>query len=399
VLDWSLNCDYLHIVTTLPHELNDLVAANGGLLLRLLLNCTRKVYLELVSDRYGCTPGLILVLHTWGQRLNRHFHVHTVMTARGLSQDQSRWIEFDQDEMESASAEIARRFKAKFLRGLRKLIRQSKLLSPPSLRDDEAIKRMLAVIEGKDWVADVGATPKKYRDSGQRRMSLGYVGKYVAGTAIGDGRIISDEGGIVTFRAFDYRTGESIEISMEGPRFVEAFARHILPLRMHRCRFAGIFAPQGRPARLDRCRALLGEPSEEQAAEASDDSMSNPFCGDEEDAEEEGSYVPCPVCREKTRLRFEIDGPIICELLQVATAVIAMLGAGSRLSMFAAIEVVARAECQHRPLLRSLLPGRVETHADLILTTETLVLDHLRRSQHDEQEPNSTERGPPARTL
>ena len=215
----------------------------------------------MIREQYGCTPGLIVVLHTWGQRLNHHFHIHIVMTAGGLSTDKNRWIAIDQDEMETRAAEIAGCFKQRFLKGLRRLLNQEQLRFPLAQPDRPSIDSMLSIVEQKDWIADVGATPKKYRDQGQRRMSLGYVGKYVAGTAIGDGRIISDEGGIVIFRAFDYRTGEHIEIKMPGPHFVEAFLRHVLPARLHRCRTAGIFAPQGRTARLDRCRALLGEPT------------------------------------------------------------------------------------------------------------------------------------------
>ena len=67
VLSWSLDCDYLHLVVTLPHELNWLVAANQGPLLRLLFECVRESILWLVRKVAGCVPGLILVLHTWGQ--------------------------------------------------------------------------------------------------------------------------------------------------------------------------------------------------------------------------------------------------------------------------------------------------------------------------------------------
>jgi hypothetical protein len=182
---------------------------------------------------------------------------------------------------------------------------------------------------------------------------------------------------------------------MLGGRFVEAFSSHFLPLRMRRCRMAGIFAPQGRTVRLDRCRVLLGEPTTKQAAEAADESMPDSFCGDEDDEEEEGSYVPCPICREKTRLRFELDGTIVCELLQVAAAACALLLSGAAESIGEAVVRVARAACHNRPLLRTLLPGRFETHADLILTTETLVLDRLRRHHDDTKPTTATVRGPP----
>ena len=117
---------------------------------------------------------------------------------------------------------------------------------------------------GPTPLANVGATPQKYRESGDRRMSLGYVGKYVAGTAIGDGRIIEDKDGKIKFRAFDYRTRESIELTMGEREFVDAFSQHILPLRLRRFRMVGIFAPQGRETRLAACRKLLGELTDEQ---------------------------------------------------------------------------------------------------------------------------------------
>ena len=115
-----------------------------------------------------------------------------------------------------------------------------------------------------------------------------------------------------------------------------------------------------------------------------------------DDEAEQGSYVPCPVCGEQTRLQSLIEGRIICELLHVAAAVVAMLQTGKDLSIAAAIIIVARAGCQQRPLLRTLIPNRIESHADLLLTTETLVRDRLRR-EHAEQQPagNSSERGPP----
>ena len=334
------------------------------------------------------------MLHTWGQRLNYHFHIHIVMTAGGLSPDKSRWIAIDQDDMETRKAELAGCFKQQFLKGLRRLFNQEQLRFPLTLPDRASIDSMLSIIEQKDWIADVGATPQKYRDSGQRRMSLGYVGKYVAGTAIGDGRLISDEDGMVTFRAFDYRTGQSIEIKMPGPQFVEAFLRHVLPARLHRCRTAGIFAPQGRTARLDLCRALLGEPTAEQLAEADDEQ--NPLGGDADDQQEQGSYLPCPVCGEKTRQRFEIEARIICELLHVAATVVAMLRTGKELSIAAAIIIVARAGCQQRPMLRGLIPNCIDSHNDLMLTTETIVQDRLRRRQAERQlEGSVSKRGPP----
>jgi len=375
VLDWSLNCDYLHCVCTLPHELNPLVAENQPQLLRLLFRCVREVLLAMIRKRYGCTPGLILVLHSWGQRLNYHFHIHAVMTAGGLTKDQQQWIEIDQDAMEAAAAEIARLFKAKYLRGLQKLLRQGKLDMPPSLASEESLKQMLSTIDRKDWIANVGATPQKYRESGDRRMSLGYVGKYVAGTAIGDGRIIEDKNGKITFRAFDYRTRESIELTMGEREFVDAFSQHILPLRLRRFRMAGIFAPQGRSERLAICRELLGEPSAEQLKLDFDETHPHDPLEDEED---EGSYVPCPVCDERMQLRFVVDANIICPLLEVAAIAFALLQAGAFASIRQAILKAARADHRQCPARRALLAGIFGPNEDQLEMVKALVEEKLR---------------------
>ena len=251
VLSWSLDSDYLHLVVTLPHELNALVAANQGPLLRLLFECAREAILWLVRQVAGCVPGLILVLHTWGQRLNYHFHIHVVMTAGGLSLDGSRWIDLEQDVVAEQEAMLAGRFKKLFLRKLRRLLKTQlfdieqadahawnpdgdipadepeplRLWYPLEQPDRQAMEAMLEKLERKSWVCDIEATPEKYRDSGERRKSLGYVGKYVAGSAIGDGRLLSEQDGMLTFRAYCYRTQKQITITLPLLEFVAAYTR------------------------------------------------------------------------------------------------------------------------------------------------------------------------------
>ena len=393
VLNWSLNCDYLHIVVTLPHELNDLIAANRGELLRLLFRCVQEVLLELAAQRYGCTPGLIAVLHTWGKKLNRHFHLHTVMTAGGLSKDGQSWIHIDQEQMQAANEEIARRFKTKYLRGVRKALRKAKLVMPESLPDDQAVQEMLRIIEGKDWITHVGATQQSQRDAGQQRMSLSYVGRYVAGTAIGDGRIMSMEDDRVTFAAFDYRTRQTDELAMSDSQFVTAFSDHILPLRLRRFRMSGIFAPQGRGPRLAKCRKLLGAPTQQQLDEASDETQAGDAF-DGEDMEDEGSYVPCPKCEKKMQMQLAFDGSVIVPLLAITAAATGLLQRGTAQTIQQAIAIVAAAGQKHSVVHRTLLPGRFETHSDLISTVEILIADRLSQ-QEAEASSRGHPRGPP----
>lgn len=389
VLSWSLNCDYLHIVTTLPHLINPLIILNEVELLRLLFRCTRETLLEMIRQKYGCTPGLILVVHTWGQRLNFHFHIHVVMTAGGLSikadGQPQRWIEIDQDQMEAAAQEIARRFKKKYLRGVRKAIRHDSLQLPASLRDPAALDCLMETLQRKEWVADVGATPEKYRKRGERRMSLGYLGKYVAGTAIGDGRIESIDDQCVTFRAHDYRTGTTERLTFTHWQFLDAFSDHCLPRLLHRFRMAGIFAPVGRQKRLEVCRRLLGQPSAKQLAEAADESLG--CLEDDEEEQHEGSFVPCPQCDKRMRVRLALEGAVVCALLQVASVVWSSLQSGAKLSIRTAIRLVAGDRSQRYSVCRTLLPDRIETSEDLIGFVETVIRDRLRQQQQ--------QRGPP----
>lgn len=197
-MQWSLDCDYLHLVLTLPHEFNPLVAANPGPLLRLLQVCARDAVLWLAKQHGIDDPGLILVLHTWGQRLNHHFHVHTVMTAGGLraptvadpatvqsmavadparvqTVQSDQWIMIDQDLLASQHALLADKFKKLYMRRLRRLL--SKKLQPePTAIEPAALAEGFtgsteptALAEGSnDFTAST--TPKFERNGASRTV-------------------------------------------------------------------------------------------------------------------------------------------------------------------------------------------------------------------------------------
>ena len=92
LIGWSLDCDYLHVVFTLPHEFNGVIAAHQKILYDLHFRCVSAVLNQTAEKEYGCEIGIVEVLHTWGQRLGSHVHIHNVMTAGGLSHDKKQWI-------------------------------------------------------------------------------------------------------------------------------------------------------------------------------------------------------------------------------------------------------------------------------------------------------------------
>ena len=162
-----------------------------------------------------------------------------------------------------------------------------------------------------------------------------YVGAYVAGSAIGDGRLVSAQGDSVKFRAFDYRTDQYIELEMTKVEFVEAYARHILPTRLRRFRFAGLFRPKGRTARLSHCRKLLGSVEAEPVAPLMPPQDHAPIVhviptvAPEEILDETTSKLKhglfCSKCSQQMTRVIEIDGSMSCWMLQVALLVVAYL--------------------------------------------------------------------------
>jgi hypothetical protein len=184
-------------------------------------------------------------------------------------------------------------------------------------------------------VADIGVTPERFRERGERRNAMRYVGAYVAGSAIGDGRLVSAQGDSVKFRAFDYRTDQYIELEMTKVEFVEAYARHILPARLRRFRFAGLFRPKGRAERLSHCRKLLGSVEAEPAAPSTPrhDHASTAHVKVDEAPEEIPDETTselkhglfCSKCSQQMTRVIEIDGAMSCWMLKVAMTVVAYM--------------------------------------------------------------------------
>jgi Putative transposase/Transposase zinc-binding domain len=384
---WALDVDYVHLVTTLPHELNDLVAANDGILLRSLFNATRKSITAMISQHYACTPGIVQVVHTWGQQLGRHYHIHNVMTAGGLSHDRTEWLPIDQDELETRTVELAARFKKCFLKHLRFLLGQGRLQLPRSLPDQVSVEKLLATLEKKTWVADIGATPAKYRNSGDRQRTFGYLAKYIAGTAIGDGRILSDENGWVSFEFYDYVTDTYSIKKILGVEFHILFRQHILPSRLPRCRMSGLFASGSRrDGRLELCRQRINEANQQ----ASNDAQSLRPDSDlpladttEDELVDTRSIVACKECGVEMSQSYSIKGREICSTLRLVPLVLAALAATTSLMIAEAIKLVVEARLQvggsqrYKISLCVFLSSEYHYDEQLHLTLSTLVAQAL----------------------
>ena len=256
VSSWSLPVNYLHLVFTLPHCLNQLIATNP-LLLKLLFTVVRKLLLHIAKTHYSCTPGFIIVLHTWGQKTLRHVHVHVLMTSGGLSLDQTKWISMYDTDEPLQEYKLARQFRAAYVDGLRKLFEAGKLPMPPGMQwiaTRVDLDLWLRRCYRHSWMVDVKGAPDGYQGAG---AALNYLARYAKASAIKDSRIVSMTETHVTMHIMDYRLGCERDITISGFEFVRRFALHFLPRSIARLRYCGLFHPPGRSERLDVCRAVL----------------------------------------------------------------------------------------------------------------------------------------------
>jgi hypothetical protein len=247
---------YFHVVFTLPHEISSLVLQNKRLLYDLLFRSSAAALMELARDprHLGADIGLLSVLHTWGQNLQHHPHVHCVVPAGGLSLEGDRWVATSSRFLLPVRV-LSRVFRGKFLAALKQLLLQGKLQFHGSLlqlADPERFRQFLRQLYSKDWV--VYAKPP----FGGAEHVLHYLARYTHRVAISNHRLVSFKEGRVSFRWKDYAHGSKQKImTVSVDEFLRRFLIHVLPRGLVRIRHFGIFANRRRSASLLRCRFLL----------------------------------------------------------------------------------------------------------------------------------------------
>ena len=286
VVSWRLPCEYYHTVFTVPHKLNRLLMANQKECYQLFFHTAQETLLHTAKKDFHCQPGMILTLHTWGQRMLTHIHIHAIMTAGGMSipakplrnaveladENQSpveaepmRWVPIPLDAPGMENDALAYEFRKRFVRGLKLLYKKGLLEMPSTLPGRTAItcqadfNKRLDRIAMKRWVADARRTPRHLRNE---IYLIKYAGNYIIGIAISDNRILIDANGNVTIKYKDYKRKIRTTETMAGEEFVRRFLLHIVPRGVHRVRYGGLFHGKGRTARLDQCRKLLIEYNE-----------------------------------------------------------------------------------------------------------------------------------------
>jgi hypothetical protein len=251
-----LTANYFHVVFTVPHELNVLALDNARLFYDLLFTASAQTLLEIAADpkHLGAEIGVISILHTWGQNLLLHPHVHCAIPAGGLSADHRRWIRPRHPFFLPVKI-LSRVFRGKFLAGLKHLYRGKKLYCAgpaAALADSAQFSKLIRRLHHHDWV--VYAKPA----FGGPWQVLRYLGRYTHRVAISNHRLLAFEHERVTFRWKNYACGgKQGQMTLAATEFLRRFFLHVLPKGFVRIRHFGFLANRSRVSRLALCQQLL----------------------------------------------------------------------------------------------------------------------------------------------
>lgn len=260
---------YFHVVFTLPQQIAAIAFQNKSTVYTILFRAVAETLRKLAADprHLGAEIGFIAVLHSWGQNLHYHPHIHCIVPGGGLSADQSRWVACRASFFLPVRV-LSRLFRRLFLEELKQAYDLGQLRffgDIAGLADPAAFNHIVKETRRVDWV--VYAKPPF---AGPQQV-LAYLGRYTHRIAISNSRLVSIDGDRVTFRWKDYRTGGRQKVmTLDAHEFIRRFLLHTVPDGFHRIRHYGLLANGHRQLKLDLCRSLLDVPPPEHPVEEPD---------------------------------------------------------------------------------------------------------------------------------
>jgi Putative transposase/Transposase zinc-binding domain len=276
---------YYHLVFSVPHRLVPLIWQNQRLLFTLLFEASAATLLEIAADprHLGAHVGFLSVLHTWGQTLQPHPHIHCVVPGGGLSPDHTRWIHSRRNFFLPVRV-LSRVFRGKFVAGLKRLFRKNRLRffgACQQLSNHKVFAAFLRTLFRDDWVV------YSKQPFGGPEHVLHYLARYTHRVAISNHRLLDVTDDEVTFRWKDYaRHNKCRKMTLTHEEFLRRFLQHVLPRGFPRIRYFGFLANRRRGLLLPLCRGLLNvcPPPPLTASTA------------------ESAFHPCPRCRSPMRI-------------------------------------------------------------------------------------------------
>ena len=256
-----LDIGYWHVVFTLPHELNRVAQGNPALIYALLFRAASRTLLEFGRNPrwLGAELGITMVLHTWGQNLGQHIHVHCIVTDGGLRADGQRWLRPVRNGFLFPTAALSKVFRGKYLDFLDAAHRDGELrLQVGGDDDSREFECLRTALRSHDWVVYTKAP-----FAGAEQV-LAYLGRYTHKTAFANHRLVDFDGERVRFRWRDYADGNKVKVMrLDADEFIRRFLLHVLPRGFTRLRHYGLLANRCRSRKLAVCRTLLHQPAPE----------------------------------------------------------------------------------------------------------------------------------------
>jgi Putative transposase/Transposase zinc-binding domain len=303
---YLLAVEYHHVVFTLPAELAELAPTHASALYNLLMQSAAETLREVAANpqRLGAQIGVLMVLHTWGQNLHHHPHVHCVVTGGGLSCNARGEVDASPGWVSCRPGfflpvrVLSRVYRGKFMAGLRALAAQGKVRLPD-----------LGPLYAKDWV--VYAKPP----FGGPEQVLKYLARYTHRVALSNHRLVKLEEGRVTFRYHDYADSRREKLlTLSAEEFLRRFVQHVLPKGFMKIRHYGLLSSRHREARLRMARRLLLPKLALPGSPATGIEPTEP--------------ARCPQCGSVRRVRGELlprlpSSPFVCRSRSTPTATLA----------------------------------------------------------------------------
>ncbi|MFO7667220.1 MAG: IS91 family transposase [Desulfobacterales bacterium] len=305
--DDLLPIQYFHVVFTIPSELNHLVLMNRKVMYDLLFRSVSETLMELANDQkhLGARIGAIGILHTWGQNLMDHPHIHCIVTGGGLSSDGSRWVPCRKGFFIHVKV-MSALFKAKFLDHLKHCFKRGDLVFPGGishLKRPDDFETFRKQFYKKKWI--VYCKPP----FGGPKGVLQYLGRYTHRVAISNNRILASRDGNVSFLWRDYADNNRQKtMTLKAGEFIRRFLLHALPERYVRIRHFGLLANRSRKDNITACRKIIGgckAVTKENARQETWQEQLLRICGID--------VTICPVCQKGRMCRIERLLPIRCK--------------------------------------------------------------------------------------
>jgi hypothetical protein len=290
---------YFHVVFTLPQKIGGLAFQNAREIYRILFQSVSETLLTIAADpkHLGAAIGFLAVLHTWGQNLHLHPHLHCVVPGGGLSPDGARWSSCRKSFFLPVRV-LSRLFRKKFLIYLKKAFREGRLRfygEMAGLAQPGAFEALCCEAGKIEWV--VYAKPP----FGGPAQVLKYLARYTHRVAISNRRLLSMEDGRVTFEWKDYAGGNQTKsMTLDAVEFIRRFLLHVLPGGFVRIRHFGFLANRVRGEKLALCRTLL---------DATPVVTDTTVIADRDGKAEERERTRCPACKIGKMISIEIVQP------------------------------------------------------------------------------------------